>query len=245
MSCRVSLSAVTTFGEPGLCIRFANCIPGPTSFRNTILRHVLRTLRSGRQTSAPARYCKPVPPISALADLPEVERVRTPREAIDRIQTDLKAFREKNKLQQVVVVNVASTEPPFETGPDHSSMERLNKLLDRNGSTTLPASSIYATLPSIWGCPMSILRHRWAVLCRAGGTGAGPKSSLCRKRWKNRRDFVEGGTRTDVCRPQPAHHELDRPQHPRRRRWKNSCRSAQQAIESSHQGRDTPRDLGL
>ncbi len=91
--------------------------------------------------------------ISALADLPEVERVRTPREAIDRIQTDLKAFREKNELQQVVVVNVASTEPPFETGPDHSSMERLNKLLDRNGSTTLPASSIYAYAAIDLGLP--------------------------------------------------------------------------------------------
>ncbi len=82
--------------------------------------------------------------ISALAELPEVHRVRTPREAIDRIQADLKLFREKNKLDQVVVVNVASTEPPFEIGPDLASIDRLSKALDRTNPAALPASGIYA-----------------------------------------------------------------------------------------------------
>ena len=42
--------------------------------------------------------------IRALADLPEVQRVRSPREAIDRIQADIRAFQAKHKLDQVVVL---------------------------------------------------------------------------------------------------------------------------------------------
>src|SRR5476651_2216415 len=47
------------------------------------------------------------PTISKLADLPEVQRVNTPKEAIERIQADLREFRDKNKLDQLVVANVS------------------------------------------------------------------------------------------------------------------------------------------
>jgi myo-inositol-1-phosphate synthase len=51
--------------------------------------------------------------IARLADLPEAQRVETARAAIERIQADLLAFRESNRLDQIVVASVASTEPPF------------------------------------------------------------------------------------------------------------------------------------
>lgn len=66
-----------------------------------------------------------------------------PRDAIDRVQADLKAFSVRNKLDQVVVVNVASTEPPFDLGPDHERLEALDAALDRR-SSVLPASGLYA-----------------------------------------------------------------------------------------------------
>src|SRR4051812_12371526 len=47
--------------------------------------------------------------ISRLADLPEAQRVDSCRAAIDRIQADLRAFRQAHRLDQVVVLNVAST----------------------------------------------------------------------------------------------------------------------------------------
>lgn len=90
--------------------------------------------------------------ISDLAELPEVQQVRTPREAIQRVQADLKSFREHHALDQVVVVNVASTEPPFPIGPDHQSLERLIPLLDRT-APILPASSIYAYAAIDLGLP--------------------------------------------------------------------------------------------
>jgi myo-inositol-1-phosphate synthase len=82
--------------------------------------------------------------IRALADLPAVQEVRTPREAIDRVQKDLRAFQAKHKLDQVVVVNVASTEPPFDLTEDHQRLETLDAALDRAGTAALPPSGLYA-----------------------------------------------------------------------------------------------------
>ena len=91
--------------------------------------------------------------ISSMADLPEVQIARTPREAIQKIQNDLLAFREKQKLDQLIVMNVASTEPPFEITDEHQSLESLRKILDRNSPPALPASSLYAYAAMDLGLP--------------------------------------------------------------------------------------------
>jgi myo-inositol-1-phosphate synthase len=83
------------------------------------------------------------PTISRLADRPDVRSVDTAREAIERIQADLHNFKDTHRLEQVVVVNVASTEAPFETSEVHESLERLTPALERRQSP-LPASSLYA-----------------------------------------------------------------------------------------------------
>ncbi len=82
--------------------------------------------------------------ISRLAELPESRRADTARGVIDRVQADLRAFRETHWLDQVVVLNVASTEPPFELGEVHGSLERLAPALGQRHSPILPASSLYA-----------------------------------------------------------------------------------------------------
>jgi myo-inositol-1-phosphate synthase len=82
--------------------------------------------------------------ISRLADWPETQRTETVHAAIERIQADLRAFRDAHRLDQVVVVNVASTEPPFEVGEVHASLERLAPALEQRGQAILPASSLYA-----------------------------------------------------------------------------------------------------
>src|SRR5579859_6734172 len=50
--------------------------------------------------------------IKKLADLPEAHHTSDLRAAVGRVQTDLQEFREAHRLDQVVVLNVASTEPP-------------------------------------------------------------------------------------------------------------------------------------
>lgn len=84
------------------------------------------------------------PAVAALADRPDLRRADTHRAAIDQVQRDLKAFRSATGVEQVVVVNAASTEPPFELGDPHQSLDRLLPHLDRPGAAVLPTSSLYA-----------------------------------------------------------------------------------------------------
>lgn len=81
--------------------------------------------------------------IAALADRPDVRRAETPRGAIRSIQDDLNAFVAANRLDQLVVVNVASTEPVFEWDAAHKSLAALDPALDKH-EPALPTSSLYA-----------------------------------------------------------------------------------------------------
>jgi myo-inositol-1-phosphate synthase len=80
--------------------------------------------------------------IAKLADVPETQQADTPRQAIERIQNDLRSFRSQHKLDQVVVLNVASTEPPFALSDQHQSLAKFTRTLDAR--QTMPASSLYA-----------------------------------------------------------------------------------------------------
>jgi myo-inositol-1-phosphate synthase len=91
--------------------------------------------------------------IARLADLPEAQRADSCRAVIARVQTDLRAFRERHQLNQVVVVNVASTEPPFTLGEQHGSVENLLPLLERKQQPVLPASALYAWAALDLGLP--------------------------------------------------------------------------------------------
>lgn len=84
------------------------------------------------------------PAVAALADRPDLRRADSHRAAIEQIQRDLKAFRAAAGVEQVVVVNAASTEPPFDLGDEHQSLERLLPTLDKPGAKALPTSSLYA-----------------------------------------------------------------------------------------------------
>ena len=91
----------------------------------------------------PGVVFKPNAVTAALADRPDVRRAETPRQAIDAIQTDLKQFAAAHKLDQVVVANVASTEPLFDLTDDHHTLAALTAALAR-GTAVLPTSSLYA-----------------------------------------------------------------------------------------------------
>ncbi len=69
---------------------------------------------------------------------------RTPAEAIERIQTDLAAFVAAEKIDHLIVMNVASTEPPFTVTPELAATTDLTPLLQNGGPETLPSSTLYA-----------------------------------------------------------------------------------------------------
>ena len=92
--------------------------------------------------------------IGKLVDRPDVPRADTPRAAVERIQKDLHEFRDGQQLDQVVVVNVASTEPPFELKEAHGSLDRLMNTKEcQEGDQILPASSLYAWAAIDLGLP--------------------------------------------------------------------------------------------
>jgi myo-inositol-1-phosphate synthase len=76
-----------------------------------------------------------------------------PRAAIERIQADLKAFVREQKLDQLIVVNLASTEPPTDEESLPTKWKDLEKLLDKPKRFPLAASSIYAIAALDLGYP--------------------------------------------------------------------------------------------
>jgi myo-inositol-1-phosphate synthase len=82
--------------------------------------------------------------IAALADRPDLPRAANPAAAVELIQRDLREFRERHRLDQVAVVNVASTEPATEPRPEHADLARLQEALGRGTPDLLPVSSLYA-----------------------------------------------------------------------------------------------------
>jgi myo-inositol-1-phosphate synthase len=82
--------------------------------------------------------------ISKLADWGTAKRPQSVREAADRIAADLVAFQAADALEHVIVVNVASTEPPFVLSDVHKHWSTLKAALPGGGPDLLPASAIYA-----------------------------------------------------------------------------------------------------
>ena len=68
----------------------------------------------------------------------------TVREAVDVIAADLDAFVAEESIDHLIVLNVASTEPPFTTGDVHQRWDLLKSRLARGGPELLPPSSLYA-----------------------------------------------------------------------------------------------------
>jgi myo-inositol-1-phosphate synthase len=84
----------------------------------------------------------------AAAAIPRAELARV---AIRRIQADLRDFTAREQVEHLVVVNVASTEPPADVTQLPATWAELEPLLDRP-ECPLPASSLYAIAALELGC---------------------------------------------------------------------------------------------
>lgn len=84
------------------------------------------------------------PVIDTLGSWSETRPVHTPLEAIDRIGADLDAFIQSQGIDHLIVLNVASTEPPFPLSTIHGSWGSLADGLDDGTAGLLPPSSLYA-----------------------------------------------------------------------------------------------------
>jgi myo-inositol-1-phosphate synthase len=74
----------------------------------------------------------------------EARHPHSARQAVDRIAADLAAFAETEAIDHLIVLNVASTEPPFRYGDVHRHWDTLSAALADGGPELLPSSAIYA-----------------------------------------------------------------------------------------------------
>jgi myo-inositol-1-phosphate synthase len=74
------------------------------------------------------------------------------REAVSRLASDISEFRVSRGLERVVVINVASTEPPFPRLPEHEDVGALRAALMQPGPAVLPPSSVVACAAFEAGC---------------------------------------------------------------------------------------------
>lgn len=70
-----------------------------------------------------------------------------------KLRKDIQEFRERNALESVVVVNLASTEPPIEEYPAHSSIEEFERCIEEDRSSEVRASALYTYAAVLEGCP--------------------------------------------------------------------------------------------
>jgi myo-inositol-1-phosphate synthase len=77
----------------------------------------------------------------------------SPRDGIKRLQEDLRAFQQSLRLERVIVVNVASTEPASNHVAVPSRWSDVERLLDEGPAAPLSASSLYAIAALDLGMP--------------------------------------------------------------------------------------------
>jgi len=91
----------------------------------------------------------------AVADLGSrdpIEERRSVRAVVERIRDDYRSFERDHGLDRVVVVNVASTEPPLNDPDRYDTREAFERAVDAD-DTDLPASSLYAYAALVEGNP--------------------------------------------------------------------------------------------
>ena len=76
----------------------------------------------------------------------------TLQETLARLSADMKEFQEKHDLAHVVVVNLASTEPPVDEAAKSLSLAELKEALDSAVTSPVPASALYAIAAMNAGC---------------------------------------------------------------------------------------------
>jgi myo-inositol-1-phosphate synthase len=112
-------------------------------FSHAMLAAIEPTLDSWSKNVRPGIIYHANKAIADMANRADVRHASSPSVAIEQIQSDLRAFQKDHNLDQIVVVNVASTEPPFELADEHRTLAKLKAALAKDAAV-LPMSSLYA-----------------------------------------------------------------------------------------------------
>ena len=91
--------------------------------------------------------------IESLSSRETPEREMTLAAQVKKLRKDLSGFRERNSLDCVVVVNLASTEPPLEHRPSHECVDGFEECIEEDRHDEIRASTLYAYAAVLEGCP--------------------------------------------------------------------------------------------
>jgi myo-inositol-1-phosphate synthase len=112
-------------------------------FEPSLLDSVADDLRDVDQRVRPGALYRSGAAIESLASARFAKSFFTPRQAIAAIQHDLAEFMANGRLERVIVINLASTEPAIIPDSLPRAWEALDRMLD-SADCPLPASSLYA-----------------------------------------------------------------------------------------------------
>lgn len=112
--------------------------------RPEVIERCAPALRAMQKNIKPGLVYGAIRQIEELADGKWVRRVSSPAAAVEAAAEDMASFRKRHRLTHVVVVNVASTEPPVVQKAGHQSYAKLSRELAKKGSDVLQTSSLYA-----------------------------------------------------------------------------------------------------
>jgi myo-inositol-1-phosphate synthase len=83
-----------------------------------------------------------------------VKKGKTKRDLAEQLRQDIRDFKAKHKLDRMVMVWCASTEVYIKAGPQHATIEQLEKAMDRNDEAIAP-SMLYAWAAIMEGVPFA------------------------------------------------------------------------------------------
>jgi myo-inositol-1-phosphate synthase len=107
-----------------------------------------------------AEYLKGIKPMPAVFENKYVTRIngtnvkkgKTKRDLAEQLRQDIRDFKEKNKLDRVVIVWCASTEIYIKAGPQHATLAQFEKAMEANDDAIAP-SMLYAYAAIMEGVP--------------------------------------------------------------------------------------------
>lgn len=74
-------------------------------------------------------------------------------EIVSQLEKDITDFRKSNRLERVIVLNLASTEPPIMQGPHTEKLKGFEKMIKSNQKDIVRESALYAYVAFRCGCP--------------------------------------------------------------------------------------------
>ncbi|MEE9295070.1 MAG: inositol-3-phosphate synthase [Phycisphaerae bacterium] len=113
-------------------------------FQPEMIRACAPVLRRFQRNIQPGIVYGSTRQIQQMAATGSVRRVATAAAAVAAVRRDLECFRRRCGVDHVVVVNVASSEPPRKREPAHASYAKLARAMRTKGAKVLPASALYA-----------------------------------------------------------------------------------------------------